>query len=102
VGMPYVDVAAGGNHFAVISLQIQYRTPARFGDAVQVITRLSKLRSRQVSFTYEVHNGEDELLATGSSDHICVDLDGRMAKIPAYVMARLRTGMTVAQEEDDP
>jgi hypothetical protein len=45
---------------------------------------------------------QGERLATGSSDHICVDLDGRMAKIPAYVMARLRTGMTVAQEEDDP
>ena len=95
VGMPYVEVAAGGNHFSVIGLQVQYRAPARFGDSVRIITRMSKLRSRQVSFAYEVRNGEGELLATGSSDHICVDLDGRMAKIPTRVMERLQTGMAV-------
>ena len=102
VGMPYVEVAAGGNHFSVIGLQVQYRAPARFGDEVRVITRMSKLRSRQVSFTYEVRNGGGELLATGSSDHICVDLDGRMAKIPAHVMARLQAGMAAEQEGGKP
>lgn len=91
-GMPYAEVAAGGNHFAVTGVQVEYRTPVRFDDRLQVITRLVKLRSRQVSFAYEVRNAENELLVTGGSDHICVDLEGRMTRIPGHVMERLRTG----------
>ncbi len=92
-GVPYSEVAAGGNHFAVTAIQVQYRTPARFDDRLKVITRLVKLRSRQVSFAYEVRNADDELLVNGSSDHICVDLDGRMAKVPADIMDRLQAGV---------
>lgn len=91
--MPYAEIAAGGHHFAVTALRVEYRTAARFGDRVRVVTWLERLRSRQVAFRYEVrHAAGDELLATGVSEHICVDLDGRMAKIPAAVVERLRAG----------
>lgn len=90
-GMPYAEVAAGGHHFAVTGIRVEYRTVAHFGETVTVVSRLARLRSRQVAFTYEVRRG-DELLATGVSEHVCVDLDGRMAKIPAEVAARLIEG----------
>ena len=92
--MPYTEVAAGGHHFAVTGISAEYRAGARFGDTVRVITWLSKLRSRQATFKYEVRVvGDSEiLLATGTSEHICVDLDGRMAKIPESVAARLMDG----------
>jgi acyl-CoA thioester hydrolase len=93
-GMPYTEVAAMGHHFAVTGVQVEYRAAARFGDVVRVVTRLSKVRSRQVSFAYEVrHSIRDELLAVGSTEHICVDLDGRMAKIPQIVAVRLVAGV---------
>jgi acyl-CoA thioester hydrolase len=92
-GMPYPEVAASGHHFAVTRVAAEYRTSARFGDIVRVDTRVSKLRSRQVAFAYIVTNAENgALLATGESEHICVDLDGRMAKIPDFVTARLAAG----------
>jgi acyl-CoA thioester hydrolase len=91
--MPYTEIAAGGRHFAVTALRADYRTAAHFGDRVRVVTWVERLRSRQVAFRYEVrHAASDELLATGMSEHVCVDLDGRVAKIPAAVMARLRAG----------
>lgn len=96
-GMPYTEVAGMGHHFAVTGLQVEYRAAARFGEVVRVVTRLAKLRSRQVAFDYEVRHivgadGRDELLATGRSEHICVDLVGRMAKIPSSVIKRLVAG----------
>ena len=94
-GMPYAEVASTGHHFAVTDIHAEYRAAARFGDVVRVISRLTRLRSRQVAFGYEVLNAlTNERLATGSSEHICVDLDGRMAKIPEEVIARLVTGAT--------
>ena len=92
-GMPYAEVGDTGHHFAVTALHAEYRAAARFGDVVRVITRLSRLRSRQVAFSYEIRNAaSDERLAVGSSEHICVDLEGRMAKIPEFVVARLVAG----------
>ena len=92
-GMPYAEVGDTGHHFAVTALHAEYRAAARFGDVVRVITRLSRLRSRQVAFRYEIRNAaSDERLAVGSSEHICVDLEGRMAKIPEFVVARLVAG----------
>lgn len=92
-GMPYAEVAATGHHFAVTAIHAEYRAAVRFGDVVRVITRLTRLRSRQVAFAYEVrHASRDELLATGSSEHICVDLEGRMARVPEEVLTRLTAG----------
>ena len=39
-GMPYTEIAGAGYNFAVTELQCRYRNAIRFGDAVQVITRL--------------------------------------------------------------
>jgi acyl-CoA thioester hydrolase len=92
-GMPYAEVAETGHHFAVTAIHAEYRASARFGDVVRVITRLTRLRSRQVAFSYDVrHASTNEALATGFSEHICVDLAGRMAKIPEEIVARLMAG----------
>jgi acyl-CoA thioester hydrolase len=93
-GMPYAEVAAGGNHFAVIGACVEYRCPARFGDTVRVTTTLRHLRSRQVRFEYVVENvASGALLATGHTEHISVDLSGHVAKIPSGIMARLAAGV---------
>lgn len=88
VGAPYTEVAASGHHFAVTGLQVEYRASAHFGETVTVTTTLTSLRSRQIAFSYQVHNAQNELLATGKTEHICVDLNGRMAKIPENFMAQ--------------
>ena len=94
VGMPYSEFAAGGHHFSVVGVRGEYRAPARFGDTVRVTATVRHLRSRQVSFDYVVTNAATgQLLMTGATDHICVDLEGRMARIPDEVMARLLAGM---------
>jgi acyl-CoA thioester hydrolase len=93
VGMPYPEVAATGHHFAVTAIHAEYRAAARFGDVVRIVSRLTRLRSRQVEFAYEVQNAvSNERLASGVSEHVCVDLDGRMAKIPDVIITRLMAG----------
>lgn len=102
--MPYREIAAAGHHFAVTALQADYRTPARFGDPIRIVTWLERLRSRQVAFRYEVrHAQSNELLASGMSRHICVDLDGGVAKIPSGVVERLCAGaQQIAQRVEFP
>lgn len=93
-GMPYARFAAEGNHFAVTGIDVAYRRPCRFGDVVEVETQVTQLRSRQVTFAYKVRRaGDGALLATGKSEHVCVDLEGRVATIPHAAMERLQQGL---------
>lgn len=92
--VPYTEFAASGHHFAVTAVQVEYRAPARFGDTVRITAAPGRLRSRHVSFHYTVHNARDgALLAAGHTEHVCVDLDGHMARIPQPLLARLEAGM---------
>lgn len=92
-GMPYTEIAANSRHFAVTGIHVEYRAAARFGDTIRVQTKVAQLRSRQISFIYELYNARDQtLLATGRSDHICVDLEGHMAKVPSHILERLEQG----------
>ncbi len=90
-GVPYTEIAASGRHFAVTKLDVDYRAACRFGDTVRVSTELTALRSRAVAFRYELHNVESsDLLATASTQHVCVDLDNRTARLPDNVLRRLQ------------
>lgn len=103
-GMPYTEIAAGGHHFAVTGIQVAYRASSRFGDTVRILTRLAELRSRQVKFSYELRRvAGNAVIATGVSDHICVDLEGRTGKIPPAIAARLWSGAAaLAREQVSP
>ncbi len=99
-GLPYVQISNAGYNFAVTDVQCRYRAALRFGDPVQVITRLVSLRSRQVEFSYEVVNSETGLLcASGSSSHICVDNSGSMTRIPDWVAEGLTGSVKIEKEE---
>ncbi len=52
--MPYAEVAAGGNHFAVTGVTVEYRQSVRFGDTITLVTGIEQLRRRKVTFGYEV------------------------------------------------
>ena len=92
-GVPYTEISATGHHFAVTGIQAAYRASATFGDSVIVATSLGTLRSRQVNFRYEIRHAEQgTLLVSGSSEHICVDLQGQMARIPQPLLRRLEQG----------
>lgn len=94
IGVPYAEVAASGHHFSVTGLRGEYRAPARFGDIVRVTATLSQLRSRQVTFEYTVTHAESgQLLMIGATEHICVDLAGKMTRIPDQFVERIRDGM---------
>ncbi len=89
-GMPYTEIAGAGYNFAVTDLQCRYRNAIRFGDPVQVVTRLGLLRSRQIEFRYTVRNRETEVIyADGHTRHICVDSAGRMTRVPEWIAERL-------------
>ncbi len=60
--------------FAVRSLQVDYRRPARFNDTLEISAQVDKIRRTSLIFTqHVVHRGTDDLLCEGQVRVACVD-----------------------------
>ncbi len=82
-GGNYAEMERGGHFFAVTSVQVRYLAPAHYGERVTVQTWVEELRSRILIIGYKVVNAESgTLLATGKSEHVCIDRQGSVVRIP--------------------
>lgn len=81
IGLPYTQIEAQGLAFAVVEIGLVYRSPARFGDVVEVETWLSEATSRTLQYRYRVWKGQT-LLAEGFTRHLCQDARGKAVRIP--------------------
>ena len=72
----------------VVEAHAVYRAPARYDDVVAVETSLAEVRRASARFGYRIVRG-GELLATGHTVHACVDLDGRVQRMPPELLQRL-------------
>jgi acyl-CoA thioester hydrolase len=83
VGSAYVDFERAGYFASVIGLQVRYRAASRYGDLVRVTCWVEELKSRTVSFGYEVTNAKDgALCATATTEHICITKEGQIVVWP--------------------
>ncbi len=77
-----------GLRLPVADVAVSYKLPARYDDVIAVETALAELKRASVRFAYRIVRGE-ELLATGETVHACVDLDGRIRRLPPELLALL-------------
>lgn len=90
-GGEYAHLEAQGYYLPVVEVQARYLAPARYGDLVTVRTWVEQVRSRQVTFAYEVVMAKTgQLLATGWTKHVCVDKEGMIRTIPHGIREMLR------------
>ncbi|MDE5885924.1 MAG: acyl-CoA thioesterase [Oscillospiraceae bacterium] len=82
IGYDFVKQERFGIVCPVLSVQAEYRNMIRFGDKIQIATRLTKYNGVRYEFSYLVkHAGTGELCCTGTSSHCLLDPEGRIIKI---------------------
>lgn len=82
-GADYAEIERGGHYFAVTSVHARYLAPAHYGERVTVRTWVEALRSRTLTIGYKIVNAANgALLVTGKSEHVCMDRQGRVVRIP--------------------
>lgn len=93
LGVPYREIEARGYYLMLSDLQVRYRRAARYDDRLILTTRTGEVRSRTVTFGYELHrldgDGSTELLATGETHHIATDRNYRPSRFPDDLLALL-------------
>lgn len=83
-GYEYAEIDRGGHRLTVTGVQLRYRRPARYGEHVQVTATIARLGSRGIRFAYDVRAG-DSALASGTTEHVWIDQEGRPCRMPAYL-----------------
>ena len=84
-GTSFTAFEKEGVSLAVSELHVRYSHPARYDQLVTIRCWIDEVRSRKVTFGYQVIDSQDGVeLASGSTRHICVDRQGKVAKIPAH------------------
>lgn len=90
IGVPYSTIEAEGLHFPVTEAQCRYLQSARYDDVVLIETMLTELGRASLRFGYRITREADgALLATGSTQHACIDGAGRIARIPKTLQEAL-------------
>ncbi len=86
IDIDYAELERTGYSLAVTSIQVRYLAPAHYGERVTVRTWVEEIRSRQLTFGYEIVNTENGTrLVTGQSELVCLD---RHAAIAAQLARR--------------
>ncbi len=100
-GLPYSDVERRGYWFTVAEVRARFHIPARYDERIIVRTRLAELRSRGLTFAYEVRRAADDaLLVTGETRHICVDHTGTVRRIPEDLIEALHAASALHTQGD--
>jgi acyl-CoA thioester hydrolase len=61
-GVDVASYAASGIIFPVVRLEVDYKTPARYGDTIMVFTRPGSIGNASISFDQEIRRGEGLIL----------------------------------------
>jgi len=89
--LPYREFEKSSIFLPVLKAFCEYKQPARYDDQLTIVTRLESLHNVRLVFNYEIRR-EDELLASGYTEHAFVNDSGRpvvLKKFSPFLWNRL-------------
>ena len=90
IGVSYKWMEENGIMLPVVSLNMNYKKPARYDDLLRVKTIYKNQTSVKIEFDYEIYNEVNELLTIGNSILVFVDMKtGRPTLPPDYINEKL-------------
>ena len=87
LGVPYAELEASGIFLAVAEASVRYGAAAYYDDLIRVDTRVERVKSRTVTFAYEIHRVEPDpdRLARATTTLISIDSGGRPRALPVEI-----------------
>jgi acyl-CoA thioester hydrolase len=100
-GLGYTEIVKQGFHFPLTDLQVSYKKPLFFDQAILIETSISKVTRMRVSFEYRIFTGQElsaPALTTeprsgvpavlGETFHCCVNEQGRPVEMTELMVSK--------------
>ena len=82
-GLDYVAIEQSGLALAVTEVNVRYLAPAHYNERVTVRTWIDSLRSRALTFGYEIISADtQQRLVVGSVKLMLIDRQGQVVSLP--------------------
>ena len=65
VGIPIVEIERGGIVMPVVSVNVNYKTPAKMGDRLRIVSKVLKEPMAKIEVHTEIYKQRDELVSEG-------------------------------------
>lgn len=86
-GVSYKSLEENGIALPIVSMQLNYKKPARYDDCLTITTKFKKYSGVKIEFDCEIHNENKELLTTAYFLLVFVDLKtGKPITPPSYIL----------------
>lgn len=80
-----------GTQFMVVHAEVDYRSPARYGDVLSVETTLGKVGNASLTMAHVLRERESgRVVAEGSAKLVTVDMQGKTKRLPQLIVKALR------------
>src|SRR3954466_14846015 len=85
LGYDYATLERDGILLGVNKIACKFHRPSKFGDPLRIAIRTVRSRGARIDHEYRVYRG-NELLAEGESTLACIDREGRVQRLPDFLM----------------
>ena len=100
LGTPYAQLERGGVLLAVSDAALRFHASARYDDPVRIVTRLTDVRSRAMTFAYRIVNADtNQLLVSGTTGLVSLTKEGRLASLPSPIRETLQAAVSHQTKE---
>ncbi len=90
LGISYKKMEESGIMLPVISLNINYISPAMYDDLITLKTTLVKKPTVRIEFEYELYNEKNKLLTTAKTSLAFINMsNNKPTRAPAYFLKKL-------------
>ncbi|MCP4883283.1 MAG: acyl-CoA thioesterase [Flavobacteriales bacterium] len=90
LGISYKSLEESGIMLPVIKLNINYIKPAKYDDLLTITTIMTNKPLVKIEFDFEVHNENNELLTTGFTSLVFIDMKkNKPIKAPKYLLDQI-------------
>lgn len=90
LGVSYKWMEDNGVMLPVISLQINYKNPARYDDLLTVVVELKKDPGVKIEFDYKILGENGEILVEANTVLAFINMEtGRPLRCPDYILEKL-------------
>lgn len=74
IGYEWKDILALGVDTVLARTTMEFKSPARFDEVLEIHTRISKIGTTSLTFEFEIYPaGEERIIGSASSLYVCVD-----------------------------
>ena len=86
----YKSMEDSGVMLPVLNLNVNYLKPAKYDDLLTLKTTLNKIPSARIEFNFEIYNEKSELLTTGFTSLVFIDMKkNRPIRCPDYLLKKI-------------